>query len=83
VAPPTKSSPVYLGTVGVLVVRVGPTSLTPIGLVSHPVIGDAYAVPAPIERSMIINGTLWTVSEGGLLATDPDTLAQRGWVSLS
>jgi hypothetical protein len=35
---------------------------------------------ASIRRSLIIGGTLWTMSDAGLQASDAITLADRAWV---
>lgn len=63
-------------TQGALVLRVGPTGITEVGFVSHP----AYS---PIRRSLIIDSTLWTVSDAGLLASDRNSLARLAWIPFS
>ncbi len=64
---------------GDLVLRVSGGSLTRVGLLQQPV---AQGWPA-IQRSLVIGGTLWTVSESGLMASDLATLQQEAWLSLT
>jgi uncharacterized secreted protein with C-terminal beta-propeller domain len=62
---------------GVLVLSVHDASITKVGTLAHPA---ATGTVQPIERSLIIDRTLWTVSEGGLEANDLTTLAQLAWL---
>ena len=75
VAVPAKVAPSF----GALVLRVNGASITEVGFVTHPSGGDFYYSPQ-IQRSLIIDRTLWTVSAGGLLASDSTTLARQAWV---
>ncbi|GGM83803.1 beta-propeller domain-containing protein [Dactylosporangium sucinum] len=61
---------------GALVLRVGDATVAPVGTVRHP---GQYSV---IRRSLVIGGTLWTVSDAGLQANDAATLAEQGWLAL-
>jgi uncharacterized secreted protein with C-terminal beta-propeller domain len=63
---------------GDLVLRLSGGSLTKAGLLQVP--GPAQG---SIQRSLVIGGTLWTVSPGGLLASDLGTLHQEAWVRLA
>ncbi|WP_238019576.1 beta-propeller domain-containing protein [Dactylosporangium sp. AC04546] len=61
---------------GALVLTVGDKSVTPAGTIRHP---GQYTV---ISRSLVIGGTLWTLSDAGLKANDAVTLAEQGWLPL-
>ena len=63
--------------VGALVLRVGDGTISDVGFVEHPRGRDG--IPT-IRRSLMIDGTLWTVSNAGLLASDPGNATQRAWV---
>nr|WP_042187008.1 beta-propeller domain-containing protein [Kibdelosporangium sp. MJ126-NF4]CEL17742.1 Uncharacterized protein MJ1554 precursor [Kibdelosporangium sp. MJ126-NF4]CTQ91034.1 Uncharacterized protein MJ1554 precursor [Kibdelosporangium sp. MJ126-NF4] len=57
-----------------LVLRLDGNALTEVGRVSHQT--------GMIRRSMVIGDELWTVSDGGLMASDLDKLGQRAWIPL-
>ncbi len=57
-----------------LVLRVTDRGIALTGMVSQP-------SGAEIRRSLLIDGTLWTVSDGGLAAVDPATLTTLGWLT--
>jgi hypothetical protein len=61
---------------GDLVLRVSGGSLTQVGLLQQPV-PQGWT----IQRSLVIGGTLWTVSPAGLMASDLGTLQQEAWVT--
>jgi len=61
---------------GVLVLSVHDTSITKAGTVTHPGVNGA----TPIQRSLVIGQTLWTVSGAGLKANDLTTLADGAWL---
>jgi uncharacterized secreted protein with C-terminal beta-propeller domain len=64
---------------GALVLRLGSNGISEVGFLAHPSLaGAGYA--APIRRSLIINSTLWTVSDGGLMASDKNSLARLAWI---
>jgi beta propeller domain-containing protein len=63
--------PVLGGDVRLL--RVTGTALTPLGAVGHP-------NGAPVTRSLLVGGALWTVSAGGLRADDPADLTAPTWL---
>jgi hypothetical protein len=57
-----------------LVLTVGDKTVTQAGTITHPIRS------AGVQRSLIIGGTLWTVSGAGLQANDASTLAQQAWL---
>jgi uncharacterized secreted protein with C-terminal beta-propeller domain len=59
-------------TGGAVGLRVGTRTLDPIGLVEHP--------GGQIRRSLVVGDVLYTVSDGGVKASDLATLADEGWV---
>jgi uncharacterized secreted protein with C-terminal beta-propeller domain len=61
-------------TQGALVLRVSDSAIGEVGFVSHP----SYS---PIRRSLIIDSTLWTVSDAGLMASDKNSLARLAWIA--
>jgi uncharacterized secreted protein with C-terminal beta-propeller domain len=63
---------------GALVLRVTDGGITETGFVAHPH-GNNYDPPT-IRRSLMIDGTLWTVSPSGLMASDPGNATQRAWL---
>jgi len=66
------------GRTGALALKVSGTSISEIGFVAQPSADDGN--PAMIRRSLFVDGTLWTVSPRGLLASDAATTAQQAWV---
>jgi hypothetical protein len=66
---------------GALVLRISGTSLTRAGFISPPQ-SSGYD-GSPIERSLVIGHTLWTISPGGVLASDLTTLRQQAWLPIS
>jgi hypothetical protein len=60
---------------GDLVLRLSGGSLTRVGLLQSPTPAQGM-----IQRSLVISGTLWTVSPGGLMASDLATLHQQAWL---
>lgn len=59
---------------GALVLRVSGSAIGEVGFLSHP----SYSA---IRRSLIIDSTLWTVSDAGLLASDKNSLARLAWIA--
>ncbi|MEH0843006.1 beta-propeller domain-containing protein [Micromonospora sp. CPCC 205711] len=57
----------------VRLLRVSATGITQVGTVDH---GPGRTV----TRSLLVAGTLWTVSDAGLAATDPATARPLGWL---
>ncbi|MFG2038863.1 beta-propeller domain-containing protein [Dactylosporangium sp. NPDC048998] len=60
-----------------LVLTVADRSLAQAGAITHPV------QQSGIQRSLVIGGTLWTLSDQGLQANDLATLAQQAWIAFS
>jgi len=69
---------------GALILRLTDDQIVEVGFISHPP-AVKFGYQPPIRRSLITtagNGTtLWTVSDGGLMATDPTTLARLAWIA--
>jgi Secreted protein containing C-terminal beta-propeller domain distantly related to WD-40 repeats len=67
---------------GAIVLRITGDTIVEIGYIGHPT--TEYRYQPPIRRSLVTTAgggtTLWTVSEGGLMATDPATLARLAWI---
>jgi hypothetical protein len=62
---------------GALVLRVTDKGLSELGTVAHP---DQRDYRGMVQRSVYIDGTLWTVSLEGLQANDADTLSKQAWI---
>ncbi|MEV0719313.1 beta-propeller domain-containing protein [Asanoa sp. NPDC050611] len=60
-----------------LALRVSGSSLTEVGGLKHPSTNGYNPTP---RRSLIVSGTLWTVSEDGIQATDPNTMRSQAWL---
>ena len=73
--------PVQVPQPGALVLRISGTSLTRAGFISPPQ-SSGYD-GSSIERSLVIGQTLWTISPGGVLASDLTTLRQQAWLPFS
>jgi hypothetical protein len=55
--------------------------LVRLGELSHGEPSHDYSVAWPgIRRSLVVGGTLWTLSDLGLKGSDPESLADRSWV---
>jgi hypothetical protein len=65
-----------------LVLHVSDNEFTELGTISHPVTPD-YPAGAQIIRSLVIDTTLWTLSDAGLKANDITTLSPLAWVPFS
>jgi hypothetical protein len=67
---------------GALVLRIGDSGITRTGFITQPDTANTTGYPgySPIERSLIIGQTLWTISAAGAMANDLTTLRQQGWV---
>ena len=67
---------------GALVLRIDDSGITETGFITQPDTASAtgYTGYSPIERSLIIGQTLWTISTAGAMASDLTTLRQQGWV---
>jgi hypothetical protein len=67
---------------GALVLRIDDSGITETGFLTQPDIANAngFAGYSPIERSLIIGQTLWTISTAGAMASDLTTLRQQAWL---
>ncbi len=70
---------------GAVVLRATPQRVKQLGEIRHPNAGDSECEgceswTAPINRSLVIGGTLFTFSEMGVLASDLDTLDDLAWM---
>jgi hypothetical protein len=70
--------PMQVPQSGALVLRISGSRLTKAGFISPPR-SSGYG-GSPIERSLIIGQTLWTISPGGVLASGLTTLRQQAWL---
>ncbi|MGE5827288.1 MAG: beta-propeller domain-containing protein [Micromonosporaceae bacterium] len=80
VSSPVKAMP----NQGALVLRIGETGISEVGFISHPWVqaNAGYGYPAQIRRSLIIDQTLWTLSDAGLMANDTHSLDRIAWIPL-
>ena len=66
------------GFTGALALRVDQSGIAEVGRVAHdPVNG----YPPPVTRSLVIGGSLWTLSDGGVMASALDGLGRLAWVA--
>jgi hypothetical protein len=66
-----------------LVLRVAGHGLSTVGTVRNP-LGSAVADDGlGIQRSMLVDGNLWTLSGSGLQVVDPASLARLAWIAFS
>ncbi|MFD6693398.1 beta-propeller domain-containing protein [Micromonospora aurantiaca (nom. illeg.)] len=68
---------------GVLALRIGDKGFTVAGAVDHPGVLADGGEWAPIRRSLMIDGVLWTVSDAGLKATTLSGMTTLDWVPLT
>lgn len=64
----------------VLVLRVDGSRLRTVGLLANPVAPGAVDDGQGIQRSMLVQGMLWTMSSSGVLVSSPTSLARAGWI---
>jgi hypothetical protein len=67
---------------GALVLRIDDSGITETGFITQPGTTNTTGYPGypPIERSLIIGQTLWTISTAGARASDLTTLRQQEWI---
>jgi hypothetical protein len=65
--------------VGALVLRIGGAGITELAFLQHPQIARG-GWNAQIRRSLVIDRTLWTLSDAGLMANDLGSLARVAWI---
>jgi hypothetical protein len=63
----------------VLVARIDGTELVRVGELANPLATSTADDGQGIQRSLIVNGALWTVSGGGVLVSSPSTLHRIAW----
>ncbi|WP_446215148.1 beta-propeller domain-containing protein [Micromonospora sp. IBHARD004] len=63
-----------------LALRVGDGGFTEVGTVDHTLGTGRPEDLAPIRRSLVVDGVLWTVSDAGLKATSLSTMKTLGWL---
>ena len=70
---------------GALVLRVQDSAISEAGFITQPGTASTagYAGSPAIERSLVIGQTLWTISTGGAMATDLNTLRTQGWTAFT
>jgi uncharacterized secreted protein with C-terminal beta-propeller domain len=68
---------------GALVLSVRADEVRRMGMVTQPVTTSRLVPQATIRRALVIGGTLWTMSDAGLQASDAATLHEQGWVDFS
>jgi len=67
----------------VLVLRVRGASLSTIGLLANPLTPGMADDGLGIQRSMLVDGALWTVSSSGVQVSNPADLARQAWIPFS
>jgi hypothetical protein len=67
---------------GALELRIDDSGITETGFITQPDTANTTGYPgySPIERSLVIGQTLWTISTAGAMASDLTTLRQQAWV---
>jgi hypothetical protein len=67
---------------GALLLRINGSDITEAGYITQPDAAGTpwYAGAVPIERSLIVGQTLWTISTAGAMASSLTTLRQREWI---
>jgi hypothetical protein len=56
------------------------TKLNTVGLLANPLAAHSIDDGLGIQRSLIVNSTLWTVSGSGVQVSDPATLSRQAWI---
>ncbi|MGI8666688.1 MAG: beta-propeller domain-containing protein, partial [Jatrophihabitans sp.] len=64
----------------VLVLTVHGTTLSTVGLLANPRTAGISDDGLGIQRSVLVDGALWTVSGSGVLVSSPATLARQAWI---
>ncbi|MCW2522905.1 MAG: hypothetical protein JWO63_1240, partial [Frankiales bacterium] len=67
----------------VLILRLSGASLTSLGQVANPLAEGTTDDGLGIQRSLIVDGALWTLSGSGIQVTNPTTLARQAWLPFS
>jgi hypothetical protein len=74
---PTTTSP-QSGFVGAIGFHVSPSAITEVGRIAH---DPLNGYPPPIHRALVIGNLLFTLSDGGVMASDLNTLAREAFVA--
>jgi len=64
----------------VLVLKVSGATLSAVGLLANPLATGSTDDGLGIQRSLIVDGALWTVSGSGVQVSDPSTLTRQAWI---
>ena len=64
----------------VLVLRVNGATLSTVGLLANPFTPGVVDDGLGIQRSMLIDGALWTVSVSGVQVSNPSSLGRLAWI---
>jgi hypothetical protein len=64
----------------VLVLRVSGATLSTVGLLANPFTSGGTDDGLGIQRSMLVDGALWTLSSSGLQVSNPANLARQAWI---
>lgn len=70
---------------GALVLKIDDSGVNKLGMIKHPKVKvpqSDYSYEPPIQRSIVIGDSLWTISEGGIKVNDATTLDEQAWISL-
>jgi hypothetical protein len=70
-------------TAGALALSLQGRTLGDLGTLVHPTRGPGQSMPDAISRALVIGDTLWTVSDGGLMASDAQSLTRRAWLPVT
>lgn len=62
---------------GMLLLRVADTQITKVGFISQP---SDNRMQSDVARSLVIDQTLWTLSDTGAMATDLASLQRQAWM---
>jgi hypothetical protein len=65
------------GFTGALALSVDASGIAEVGRIAHDPV-DGY--PPPVTRSVVIGSSLWTLSDGGVLASALDGFGRLGWL---
>ncbi|HTF08584.1 MAG TPA: hypothetical protein VK659_10485, partial [Asanoa sp.] len=65
---------------GALALRLSGSRLDQVATVRHP---KSMGWEGVIRRSLMVSGTLWTVSDIGMRATDATTMRDEAWIPFS
>jgi hypothetical protein len=70
----------YQPQIGAIVLQISGSTISEVGFLSHPATPQNGNYSAAIRRSLVIGRSLWTVSDGGLMATDIMSLTKEAFI---